>query len=216
MVSVHCAVPLLATTHASFDLVSLFILSQRQQLHYLSETMMCQLLEQIENDNITSLTLEATPKETLEKKKPEALIEALGKNTSLVSVTMQTDFLACLRGDIRSQVVQAIGKLPSLQSVSLGNSLLLAPDLITLVKTAKSLTTLTLTDICLQGEPTFIEDLQRTIASHASLKDFTLSNCMASNQSVNLSALETIKAGNGCGKVAAIDPAADVNAATAA
>jgi hypothetical protein len=176
---------------------------------------MCQLLEQIGTNDITSLTLEATPKEALEKKKPEAFLEALGKNTSLTSVTLQADFLACLRGDVRSQVVQAIGKLPLLQSLSLGNSLLLAIDLTTLLKTAKSLTTLTLTEICLQGEPDMIEGLQKMIASHASLKDFTMSNCMATNQSVNLAELENIKMGNGCG-TATIDPAVDVNAATAA
>jgi hypothetical protein len=176
---------------------------------------MCQLLEQIETNDITSLTLEATSKEALEQKEPEALLEALGKNTSLTSVTMQTDFLACLRGDVRSRIIQAIGILPSLQSLTLGNSLILAVDLTTLLKTAKSLTTLTLTDICLQGEPATIEELQRTVASHAGLTDFIMSNCMASNQSVNLTELENVKVGSGCGN-AAIDPAADVNAATAA
>jgi NAD(P)H-flavin reductase len=175
---------------------------------------MCQLLEQIESNDIMSLTLEASPKEALEKKKPDALVEALGKNTSITTVTLKTDFLACLRADVRSQVLQAIAKLPALQSVTLGNSLVLAPDLTSMVKSAKKLNNLTLDEICIQGEEALVEELRVALASNGTLKSFTLNKCMASNQSVDLAALENVKVG--CGGKAAIDPAADVNAATAA
>ncbi|KAG7363844.1 hypothetical protein IV203_037045 [Nitzschia inconspicua] len=178
---------------------------------------MCQLLQQLESNDITSLTLEASPKEALEKKKSDELIDALSKNTSVTTLTLQKDFLACLRGDVRSQLMQTIAKLPSLQSVTLGNSLLLAPDLTNLVVSAKSLCTVTLDEICLQGEPALVQDLQVALASHGKLKSFTMNNCMASNQEVDMKALENVKLGSTCaGGDAAIDPAADVDTAHAA
>jgi hypothetical protein len=149
------------------------------------------------------------------KGKEQTFLDALANNTSITSVILKSDFLACLRGDVRSQVLKAVGKLPNIQSITLGNSLVLAPDLTELVTQAKTLTSLTLEDVCLQGEPELVSKLEASLSSHGALKEFNLLNCMASNQEVNLDELKSVKDGSGgCGTP--VHPAAKLSLATAA
>ncbi|KAG7355229.1 hypothetical protein IV203_004585 [Nitzschia inconspicua] len=100
------------------------------------------LLNQIENNEVADLRISAAPKEALEgKKKEDALLEALAKNSSITSVQLEEDFLACLRADIRSA-------------------------------------------------PEYFDALETVLQNHATLKEFELINCMASNQSVDLDKLK--------------------------
>ena len=149
------------------------------------------LLEQIKNNEITELRIDSMPKEAFEgKKKEDLFITALGKNTSITSVRLEGDFLACLKADVRSKVLEAVGKLPSLRSVYLGDCLLLAPDLTDLLINGKTVTILHLHDVCLQGAPELVDALETILRHHVTLKDFEMSNCMASNQSVDMDKLK--------------------------
>jgi hypothetical protein len=172
------------------------------------------LLHQIESNDITSLRVDAMPKEAFEGAKPDAFIDALGKNNSISTVHLEGDFLACLRADVRSNVVKAVGKLPSVREIYLGDCLMLAPDLTEVLSTAKSLTVLHLSGVCLQGEPAFFDELEKMVAHHLTLKDFEMKDCMASNQSVDLNKLKEAGTRTSRGG-AAINPAAIANTATA-
>ena len=171
------------------------------------------LLNQIESNDITDLTIEAVPKEAFEGAKVDAFLDALEKNTSITKMNLKGDFLACLRGDQRSQVIKAIGKT-KVQDIHLGNSLVLAPDLAELVISAKSLTRLILDDICLQGDADFMGKFETALVSHPSLKEFEMSNCMASNQSIDIEKIQQVKVG-GPGGCSIENPAATANTATA-
>jgi hypothetical protein len=173
------------------------------------------LLNQIENNEVDDLKIDAMAKEAFEKAKPEAFLDALEKNNSIRSVRLEGDFLACLRADVRSNVIKAIGKLSSVREIYLGDSLLLAPDLTEMLTEAKSVTTLNLHDCCIQGAPEFFDALEAVLFHHVTLKDFELKDCMASNQSVDLQKLKDAAARtNSCG--AGINPAgATANTATA-
>jgi hypothetical protein len=73
--------------------------------------------------------------------------------------------------------------------VYLGDSLLLVPDLTTLLTNAKSLTVLNLNDVCLQGPPELFDDFQKALQSHATLKDFSMKDCMTANQTIDMDKL---------------------------
>jgi hypothetical protein len=149
------------------------------------------LLKQIENNDIVDLHINTPPKEALEgKNKEDALIKALEMNNSITSVHLEQDFLACLRADNRSIIISAIGKLPSLRQVYLSDTLLLSNDVSELLASAKAITTLHLVNVCLQGAPEYFDALATVLQQHSTLKDFTLTGCMASNQSVDLGMLK--------------------------
>ena len=59
-----------------------------------------------------------------------------------------------------------------------------------LLVNAKAITTFHLTNVCLQGAPEYFEAFETVLQHHATLKDFDLNNCMASNQSVDLDKLK--------------------------
>jgi hypothetical protein len=157
------------------------------------------LLNQIENNEIADLRISATPKEALEgKKKEAALMEALKKNNSITSVHLEQDFLACVRADIRSELIQAISKLPSLRVVHLSDTLMLAQDVTDLLMNVKTITTLHLANVCLQGAPEYFDALETVLQHHATLKEFEMTNCMASNQSVDLEKLKEAAERSSC------------------
>jgi hypothetical protein len=177
------------------------------------------LLNQIENNEIVNLHISAQPKEALEgKNQEEALIKALGKNNSITSVHLEQEFLACLRADNRSIIVNAIGKLPSLRQVYLSDTLLLGNDVKDLLVNAKAVTTLHLANVCFQGAPEYFDALATVLKHHASLKDFELIDCMASNQSVELEKLTEAAAAshrNSCSGGGVVPGVAMANTATA-
>jgi hypothetical protein len=164
------------------------------------------LISQIESNDITSLKVDAMAKEAFEGAKVDVFLEALAKNNSITSIAFKGDFLACLRGDNRSDVIKAISKLPALQEVTLGNSLVLACDLTELLLKAKALRTLSLEEVCLQGDEEFCGKFETALSHHGTLKEFHLTDCLTSNQKVDLEKLK--KAGNKEGSSIGINPAA--------
>jgi hypothetical protein len=158
------------------------------------------LLNQIENNEVTTLHLTKMPRETFVDgsgsitAKTDHFVEVLSNNTSIVSVVMRGDFLACLRGDQRSKVVQALGKLPQIHTVVLGESLLVISDLTTVLTTASTLKVFTLHDVCLQGPPDLFDEFEYVVTRHGALKEFDLKDCMTANQTIDLNKiLETTK-----------------------
>mmetsp|Transcript_17401 Transcript_17401/g.30315 ORF Transcript_17401/g.30315 Transcript_17401/m.30315 type:complete len:178 (+) Transcript_17401:228-761(+) len=163
------------------------------------------LLSEIENNKVTSLHLTDMPKKSFEGAKVEDFCTALEKNTSITTVHMKDDFLACLRGDQRSQVVKAVGKLPAVTEIYFGGSLLLAPDLTSVVETAKTLKVLHLHDVCLQGAPELCKDFEKALSAHSALKEFDMKDCMTANASVDLEAVVAAGKKSSCG--GGVDPA---------
>jgi hypothetical protein len=151
----------------------------------------------IENNEMTTLTIKDMPKTVVEKgQKIDAFIRALQCNTSIVTVDLKEDFLACIRAYMRSQVINAVGKLPSIQQVYLADSLMLAPDLTDLLRNANSLTVLNLRAVCLQGAPEYFDEFEKALQTHPALKTFDIVECITSNQSVDMEKLQnTISAG---------------------
>ncbi|KAG7351521.1 hypothetical protein IV203_010881 [Nitzschia inconspicua] len=145
------------------------------------------IVSQIENNEVTSLIVTDMPKVCLEKgQKVDAMIEALQSNTSIEVVHLKDDFLACVRADMRSQLIQAVGKLPKIRQVYLGDTLLLVPDLTDLLINAKSLTVLNLTAVCLQGPPEYFDDFEKALRTHTALKTFDMKDCMTANQGIDI------------------------------
>lgn len=170
------------------------------------------LLDQIKSNDIADLRISAAPKEALGGKKKEGeLMAALEQNTSISAVHLEDDFLACLRADVRSDLILAIAKLPALRVVHLGDTLLVAHALTDLLVNAKTITTFHLSNVCLQGAPEYFEALETVLQHHATLKEFEMIGCMASNQDVDLDKLKEAAERSSCGGVAL----ASANAVTA-
>ncbi len=151
------------------------------------------IISQIENNEVTSLLMTDIPKACLEKDKSISdFLQALEGNTSITTVDFKDDFLACIRAEMRSQVIQAVGKLPHIQEVYLGNSLTLVPDLTDLLTSARSLTTLSLKDICLQGPPECFDGFETALRTHPCLKVFDMKDCTTANQSIDMCKIENI------------------------
>jgi hypothetical protein len=151
------------------------------------------IVSQVESNEITDLTLTDIPKACLEKgQKIDALIQALQHNTSIGVVHLKEDFLACVRADMRSQLIKAIGKVPTIRQVYLGDSLVLVPDLTELLTNAKSLTVLNLQAVCLQGPPEYFDEFEKAIRTHPALKTFDMKDCMTANQSIDIDKLQNV------------------------
>lgn len=150
------------------------------------------IVDQIEKNEVSALTLTDIPKACLEKgQKVDALVQALQTNTSVTVVHLQNDFLACVRADMRSQIIQAVGRLPNIRQVYLGDSLVLVPDLTELLTNAKSLTVLNLHDVCLQGPPEYFDEFESALRTHPTLKTFDMKDCMTANQSIDMEKIQT-------------------------
>ena len=149
------------------------------------------IVDQITANETKILSLSDIPKSCLEKgQKIDAFIQALEGNTSITTVRLQGDFLACVRADMRSKMVKAVGELANVREVYFGNSLLLVPDLTALLQAATSLTVFHLDDVCLQGPPEYFDDFEKALRTHSALKSFDMKNCMSANQSIDMEKIQ--------------------------
>jgi hypothetical protein len=160
-------------------------------IHYSRKISIMDIVSHIQNNEIISLTITDIPKAVLDKgQKIDEFIQALESNTSITTVDLKEDFLACVRADMRSQIIKAIGKLPNIQQVYLADSLVLVPDLTELLTNAKSLTVLNLKAVCLQGPPEYFDDFEKALQTHPALKTFDMIECMTANQSIDMGKLQ--------------------------
>ena len=114
---------------------------------------------------------------------------ALQGNTSIESVSFTGDFLACMMGD-REDLLLCLASLSNIKEISLGQTSMQATTLTKLVESHTELQKLHLYELLLQGVDNEFDDLERTLAYTANLKDFEVIDCRASKTDVDLSRLE--------------------------
>jgi hypothetical protein len=143
------------------------------------------LLEEIRaNDVVIDLNLANIPEDYFEETKD--MIAALRENTSIETVRFDEDFIACVYGRERGQLLAQVAQLPNLKEVFLGDALLAADVIADLVKSAKGLRKLTLQRIVIQGVQSDLDHLISMINKHISLKDFQMDECIAACEGVDL------------------------------
>jgi hypothetical protein len=168
----------------------------------LPETTMS-ILNQIANNEITKLELQDEAEIVFENDDGSIyeFLDALKKNTSIASMVLRGDFLSCLRADARDQVLKAISG-NHIQHVIIGDTLLLVQDLTQLVGHLKSLRSLELHNLVLQGQEDHFQAFEAALLQHPSLKEFDMSdNCETAIKGIELSTLRNAKKSGCCTKM---------------
>jgi hypothetical protein len=151
------------------------------------------LLNQIEDNVITDLRLNDTEDEIIDHVR--ILLDALKKNTSIESIHFQGEFLGCIRGDKRNELVELIGGLPNLQEVQMNSSLLMVKVLTTVISKAKQLRVLKRNGIVFQGVDEDMSSCELALMTHPCLKEFDLHDCSTAAVSNDVSLDKLEKAG---------------------
>ena len=143
------------------------------------------ILEDIANNKIETLHFENAPSDYFGS--PKEFVEAMAKNTSIKTVFFEKDFIACLKGDDRAQVVSAVGKLPNVEKVELKDSLLMVGICVTnLVKNAKKLESISFEHCVMQGTEDDFNLLGDALKASTSVKEVTIGECHATDEEVDL------------------------------
>jgi hypothetical protein len=161
------------------------------------------IVDQIRANDLTDLNLCKVPKEYCRGLKQ--LVEALRVNKSLESVRFDKDFLACVYGRERGELLEQVAKLPKLKAVTLGDTGLLVQVITKLVKDSKGLTAMTLERVVMQGVQEDFDTLETALHQHTSLKVFHMNECVASNEGIDMEKI--MKAGKSVNTTNISDPA---------
>jgi hypothetical protein len=143
------------------------------------------IIEDIRANQVVDLHLNAVPEEYFGE--TSGITDALKDNTSIESVRFDKDFIACVYGRERGEILDQVAKLPNLKEVFLGDALLMADDITSLLKNAKGLKKITLHRLVLQGTKKDFEGLKKAVLyQHGSLKDFQMEECIPSNEGIDM------------------------------
>lgn len=153
-----------------------------------SASTMVNTLQQIKDNGITDIDIAAPADEAFEDL--NEFFDALAANTSLESVKLTKDFIGDLRHDTRHKLLISLGKVPTLKEVYLGDGLLLVKDINTMVSDAKSLRSLTLENLVLQGVSEHFDAFETTLYGHPSLKEFEIVECTPASDEASLEKLD--------------------------
>ncbi|CAJ1931875.1 unnamed protein product [Cylindrotheca closterium] len=145
------------------------------------------VLEQIKANSITELNLSQDADEITER--TSEIVDALRSNKSIVSVRFEGEFLGDMRNDSRLAVVEAIGAIPTLQRVHLGDTLLVVSGIAKMLSKATDLRELSISNIVLQGVESEFSSFEATLASHSTLKLFTMDKCRPAVAEISLDGL---------------------------
>jgi hypothetical protein len=129
----------------------------------------------------------------------------LKENTSLESVRLDKDFIACLFGRERGELMGQLAKLPNLKEVHLGDLGLMVQVLTNLVNEAKGLRELTLERVVLQGIQQDFDMLETALHQHTGLKNFQMNGCIAAHEGIDIETI--LKAGKSFKTTNIKDPA---------
>jgi hypothetical protein len=146
------------------------------------------LLDQIQDNAITNLRLKDTDDEMIDR--VYKLVDAISRNTSIESIHFEGEYLGCLRGDARSELIEMIGKLPNLHEVHMGQSLLEISGATKMLMRAKKLRVLKLKSMVLQGVEEDFTACETALYAHMVLKEFEMVDCDAAVDTVSLDSLE--------------------------
>lgn len=114
------------------------------------------------------------------------LLKALVVNESIRSIRFEGDFLDCLHPESRSELIQTISYLPSLVKFDLGDTPIMVSDLCHLITRSRSLRSLTLHDLVLQGDPEDFNALELGLSHHPSIKEVEMNECAPATIGVDL------------------------------
>jgi hypothetical protein len=145
------------------------------------------ILQDVNNNKIVDLHLSLVPEEYFVETKD--MVEALKNNTSIMTVRFDEEFISCVYGRERGALLDQLAELPNLKEVFLGDAGLMVQAIIKLVGTAKTLRKLTLSSLVLQGIESDFDTLENALHRHASLKEFEMKDCIASNDAIDIDKL---------------------------
>ena len=146
------------------------------------------LFDQIQDNAITNLRLNDTDEEMIDR--ATRLIDVISRNTSIETIHFDGEYLGCLRGDARSELIEMIGQLPNLHEVHMGHSCLHITGITQMLLGAKTLRVLKLDDMVLQGIEEDFQACETALYAHMSLKEFDLVDCNAAVEGVSVESLE--------------------------
>lgn len=149
------------------------------------------IIEQIEDNAILHLAVSEEDNGELVEDYIEEFIDALSTNFSIRKICFEDEFLGCLRGNDRSNLIQTISRIPTLQEVRMNRSLVMVKDISALIANAAQLKVLTMNYIVFQGVESDHEDCEKTLYQHCTLREFELNHCSAAAvKNVSLQRLE--------------------------
>lgn len=149
---------------------------------------MVQILEQIKNNAITKVRFTSSDDEIMDN--VYQLIAVLKENTSLLTVEFVDEFLGCLRGDARSELVSALTKIQCLQELRIQGGLVMIVDIAEVLCEIQGLKVLTIENVVLQGVEDDFNAMELTLHQHRSLKEFHLENCHPAVEGISTESLQ--------------------------
>jgi hypothetical protein len=148
------------------------------------------MLEQIQNNDIVDLHISAPADEVFDHRMGSFLLDALEQNTSIQTIHLEQDFLGDLRNDDRSKLMHSIGQVKSLKEVTLGDALMQINDITKMINSAKSLGSLRLRSMLLQGIESDFDACEATLYQHVCMKEFEMDNCEPAISEISMDKLE--------------------------
>jgi hypothetical protein len=142
------------------------------------------IIEEIRANQVVDLHLNALPTEYFGE--TSEMITALKDNTSIESIKFDKDFIGCVFGRERGELLNQVAKLPNLKEVFLGDAGLMVDAIATLLKNAKGLKKISLHRLVMQGIKKDFDGLEAVLHQHGSLKDFQMEDCVASNENIDM------------------------------
>jgi hypothetical protein len=142
------------------------------------------IIEAIRANKVVDLHLNDVPAEYFGD--TSDMIVALKDNTSIEAIKFDKDFIACVFGKERGELLVQVAKLPNLKEVFLGDAGLMVEFIVSLLKTANSLRKITLHRLVMQGTQKDFDGLEAALYQHGSLKDFQMEDCVASNENIDM------------------------------
>jgi hypothetical protein len=170
------------------------------------------IIEEIRANQVVDLHLDADPEEYFGE--TSEMIAALKDNTSIESIQFDKDFIGCIFGSERGELLNQVAKLPNLKEVVLGDAGLLVDAIAALLKNTKGLKKMSLHRLVMQGVKKDFDGLEAALYQHGSLKDFQVEDCVASNENIDMEKI--MKAGEKFNATSINDPTHDKKSAIAA
>ncbi len=145
------------------------------------------ILEQIQANSITVLRFTCNDDDVIDS--IHKIMDAIKKNSSILTVEFLDDFLGCLRSDARSQLLHSLICVPCLQEIRLDDGLIVVSDIADLLRDVKGLKVLVLKNIILQGIEKDFAATEMALHQHCSLKELRVENCRPAVEGISIDAL---------------------------
>ena len=165
------------------------------------------ILDEIRSNSITTLHLSTDPDDIYGSTKE--FVDALEKNESIEEVVFDKDFIACIYGNERGDILEAVALLPNLHSVKLADACLMVSFMSQMTKLAKGLRSFTLDKIVLQGVQSDFDAFEAALMQHGNLKEFHMNDCITANDGLDMEKI--VKAGKNITKTSLGEPSKQIS-----